>query len=496
MIDQGELLKNPNPEELTQRLQDELEFQLDDTGEWLVSDDFHEVGGVEKGEVLPSRTRISTDGTRFEQGCRIEDLKGLLALTRLKNPNAKDVEAVRDFWPESTRFVTTEEDGYIYIGSEIEPTPEGLEKGYYGFWLSYDIALEAAQRGLSYEEMLADDWRGSTMKQIFEPRTDGRSVIFDRGEDDYYEADEDEEWDSGISADNLKDFPLATRNTSWRVPGTLVVDGQELKDDGIWLIGHNGGEKVDLYFNQSHYDQEKRECDPKRYHLELPIPEKTEVITVNDLVGLNKAKVLNDSNDQEPVEIDVRVTVEDNSVTIESADGTFKMEVHTPVCEDCHKPEWKFRWPTAAEFAEQELGMRKETDVSLRSSSYGRQHGYKAYLEDTDGTKHEYCIDHITDAEQRYVEAHPYASRSKAMVLARKTLDELGYGDVEVDGQLMDRAWGNEKGWWVYPTIKYERAGKEITRYIVGENHYGLVITDDGEIELMLPSREYVEFRA
>lgn len=445
--------------------------------------------------MLPSRTRISADGTRFELGCRIEDLKGLLALTKLKDPSAKDVGAVRDFWPETSRFVTTEEDGYVYIGSEIEPTTDGLEKGYYGFWLSYDIALEAAQRGLSYEEMLADDWRGSTIKQILEPCTDGRSGIFDRGEDDDHKLDEDEEWDSGISADNLRDFPLATHETSWNVPGTLVVDNQELKDDGIWLIGHNGGNKVDLYFNQSNYDQEKREVDSKRYHLELPIPEGTDVSTVNDLTSLSRARVSNDSKDQEPVEIDVQVTVEDNSITVESADGTFKLVVHTPICEDCHKPEWKFRWPTAAEFAEQEMGMRKETDVSLRGARYGGQCGYQAYLEDTDGTKHEYCIDHITDAEQRYVAAHPYASRSKALELARKTLDDLGYGDVEVGGQLMDRAWGNEKGWWVYPTIKYERGSKEITRYIVGDQHYGLVITDDGEVRPMLPPREYVDFR-
>lgn len=494
MIEQSELLRNPSPEELVQRLQSELEFQSDETGEWLISDDFHNVGGLEKGEVIPSRTRISADGTRFEQGCRVEDLQGLLALTRLKNPKTKGVEAIRDFWPESTRFVTTQEDGYIYIGSEIEPTADGVEKGYYGFWLSYDIALEAAQKGISYEEMLAAD-RGNTMKQILEPRTNGRTGIFDKGENDEIETDDDEEWDSGIDVDNLRDFPLVTHETSWHVPGTLVVDGQELKDDGIWLIGHNGGEKVDLHFNQTHYDHEKQEWDSKRYHLELPIPEDAEVNTVNDLAKLSRAKVSNDSNDQEPVEIAVQVTVEDNSIIVESADGTFKMEVHTPVCEDCHKPEWKMRWPTAEEFAEQHLGMRKRTDVSLRSARWGGQHGYQAYLEDTDGTKHEYCIDHITDAEQRYVEAHPYASRSKALELARKTLDELGYGDVEVDGRLIDRALGDEKGWWVYPTIKYERGGKEITRYIVGEQHHGLVITDDGEVQSMLPSREYVEFR-
>lgn len=496
MIDQGELLNRQNPDELTQRLQNELEFKLDEAGEWLNSDDFHNVGGVEKSEVLPSRTRVSVDGARFELGCRIEDLQGLLALTRLNNPAAKDMEAVRDFWPKSTRFVTTEEDGYIYIGSEIEPTPEGLEKGYYGLWLSYEIALEAAQRGLSYEEMFADERRGNTMRQILETRTDGRSGIFDIDEIDGHEVVDDEEWDIGISADNLREFPLVTNETSWNVPGNLVVEGQELEDDRIWLIGHNGGEKVDLHFSQSNYDQEKRGWDYKRYLLELPIPEGSEVRTVNDLATLNKARILTDSTNNVSVEVDVKVTVEDNSVVIESVDGTFRMEVRTPVCEDCHKPEWKFRWPTADEFAEQELSMRKETDISLRSVSYGGQHGFRAYLKDTDGTMHEYCIDHITDAEWRYVKEHPFASRSKALELARKTLDELGYGDVEVDSHLMDRALGNENGWWVYPTIKYERGGKEITRYIVGDQYRGMTISDDGVVQTMLPSREYVEFRS
>jgi hypothetical protein len=485
-------------DELQQRLHSELGFTMQEGGEWLISDDFQDVGGVEKGEVLPSRTRVSADGTRFELGCRIEDIQGLLALSKLNNPNAKGVEAIREFWPDTTHFVTTEEAGYIFIGSEIDPTPDGLEKGYYGFWLSYDIALEAAQRGLTYEEMLADKWRGDTMRLILQPRTDVRDIVFERSKDDDNEADKYEYCESGISVDNLREFPLATYETSWHFPGTLTVDGQELKDDNIWLIGHNRGAKVDLHFSQTHYDNDIKGGNSQRYSLSLTIPEGVTIETVNDMVNLKQAVITKrvDDGEAQLVELVVNVMVEDNDLAVESEDGTFKLELRTPICEDCHKPEWKFRWPSAAEFAEQELGMRNKADVLLRNAGYGGSHGYQAYLEDGDGTKHEYCIDHITDAEQRYVESHPFASRAKAQELARKTLDELGYGDVEVDRQLMHRALGNKKGWWVYPTIKYERNGKEITRYIVGDQHHGLVISDDGEVQPLLPSREYVDFRA
>ena len=78
--------ERPSINPLIPELQSKLGFEFDPSREWLQNDELTQVGGIEHGEWLPARARVSKDGTRFEVGARIQDLEGLLALNRIVRP--------------------------------------------------------------------------------------------------------------------------------------------------------------------------------------------------------------------------------------------------------------------------------------------------------------------------------------------------------------------------------------------------------------------------
>jgi|GEM_PF-7103949 len=488
--------------ELQQKLQSELGFVMDERGEWLISDDFHVINGINYGEDLSGRTRISADGSRFESGYRVEDLQGLLALTKIKNPHASDVDAMRNFWPEDSPVRTTEEDGYLFMGLTIEPTLDGADQNDHDVDVSYIIALSAAQDGRSYDSMLNDEdsWASTLMEQILHPDPEGgasRDLFNRRPRHD--EEDEYEVYDSGITAETLKDFPLTAGAPGWIVPMTLSTPELELsKEQTVHLRRRRGKiiDTIDIPF-ELHDGSEDEDDEPVRYLLSLPVLQDAEINTVADLSKLGLATMAMDTDGRKSkMPFIVNIEVDTNSFSISPIGEEFTVTVRAPLCEDCHKPQWLFRQPTAEENKTlQSRGNYREADIILRSQSSGSTAVYKAELVDRDGAKHEYCIDHIDAAEQRYVAAHPFASRARAFDLGRKVLTELGYADVTLEKEFMDRDW-DDPGWHFYPFIKYSRDDRKITRFIVGDELWGIKVSDDGEVENALPSREYVEFRS
>src|SRR3989338_6509707 len=143
--------------QLPAELQRQLNFEFDPSREWLQNDEMTQVGGLEFGEWLPARARVSKDGTRFEVGARIEDLEGLLELNRLTHETVRDVESIASFWQDNLKFSSKVEEGWLFIGANIEPTMDGLEREYTPVNFAYYVALAAALRGETYEQMLADE---------------------------------------------------------------------------------------------------------------------------------------------------------------------------------------------------------------------------------------------------------------------------------------------------------------------------------------------------
>ena len=113
--------------QLPAELQRQLNFEFDPSREWLQNDEMTQVGGIEHGEWLPARARVSKDGTRFEVGARVQDLEGLLELNRIVRPTVQTVDTVINFWQDNPKFASRIENEWVYIGAKIEPTIEGLE---------------------------------------------------------------------------------------------------------------------------------------------------------------------------------------------------------------------------------------------------------------------------------------------------------------------------------------------------------------------------------
>ena len=485
--------KKPSITILPLEFQRQLSFDLDPSGEWLFNDEFVEAGGDKFGEWLPARARVSKDGTRFEVGARRQDLEGLLELNRIIRPSVQTVETVVNFWENHPKFATRVEDGWIFIGAKIEPTLEGLETDFNPVLLAYEVALESAISGRSYKELTQDKgWYGDVIRHIEGP-VNQRTGLFGRtaSEEETKRQSEEKPEKGGscelrpqITADNLRDFPLDSHRTSLHgTPGTLVRDGESKELKNMWIIAHNGQPTVDIIGYDTQYDRDKREWTDDDTRLQLPIPEGVEIKTVADLARLKTLHIFDD--DKQPVqELDVNVTVENNSFRIVSLDGSFSLEVRTLACTDCQLPYWKFPRPNPEE-REEDLNPYKEFGIhSVRVGGVG---GYQCHVDTKDGKKL-YCYDCVKKLEAAYLKEHPTARRSTAIKIARAKLTEAAYPDVQI---LDTQVWriGN-KGWELFTYIDYERDGKTITRKIGTPT-----ITDDGEFQPNMPSREYINFR-
>lgn len=492
----AERLKPPI-NQLAVELQRQLNFKFDSKKEWLFDDEFNQVGGIEYGESLPARTRVSKDGTRFEVGARVQDLEGLLELNRIIRPTVQTVDAVINFWKNNHKFATRVEDEWVYIGANIEPTIKGLETEYGAVNFAYDVALESAISGRSYEELARDEkWDGHLIiKQIQEPGH-ARTGLFDRTvEEEAWQQCEPESEEGvtcetipPIAANNLREFPLDTNKTSLDgIPGTMITwDGRSKELERAFIIAHNGRPEVEIFNVKSDYDSSKKEWSHDRTAVTLPIPEGVEIKTVKDLVKLHKAqvKLLTDQT-EESAELDVDITVQENSFRIaaQESNNPFSLEIRTSTCTDCQVPYWKFRTPTSEE-AEEDCNPYKE--FGLHFGGGGRGY-YECYV-DTPERKKLYCFDCVKKLEAAYLEKHPTARRSTAIEIAKGKLAEAGYPDVQIwDTQV----WRMEpEQWELFTYIEYERDGKTIRR------HAGIpTLADNGDFEPNMQPREYIDFR-
>ena len=477
---------------LPAELQRQLHFEPDSFGEWLISDKQVDVGGLEFGEWLPARARVSKDGTRFEVGARIEDLEGLLELNRLTHETVRDVESIASFWQDNLKFSSKVEEGWLFIGANIEPTMDGLEREYTPVNFAYYVALAAALRGETYEQMLADEARlGGMIENIQKIDRNSSTGLFKRPVPKRKRQKEQAgsvcEPRPLVTADDLRDFPLDSYRTSLHgMPGTLVKDGVTKELKNMWVIAHNGVEDVEIIDSHSEYNRETREWIHDDTRLQLPIPEGVEIKTVADLAKLKSVRVPGDKGNVSK-EMTVRVEVAQNSFRISSEDGTFDLEVRTSACSDCQLPYWKFRWPEPEEIPP----FGRSPEFSMHSLHAGGARGsYDCWVQTEEGSKL-YCIDCVKKLEAAYLEEHPNARKSEAIKLVRDKLDLEGYSDVQI---REDQVWRSRNdGWEMITYIEYQRDGRTIRR------HTGTpVILDTGEFEEFsenMQSREYIDFR-
>lgn len=466
---------------LTTELQAQFNFAPDPTGQWLQSDNFNHasLGGTEVYEWLPTRTRVLAYGSRLEMGTRRVDIAGLLELAKIIHPRVKGVDHVLNFWDGRPNIKVTEDDEWVYMGVNIEPTTEGFESRFSQPEFAFFAALTAAIEGKSYLQLRRNRWHGAFIKGVENMESRGSSGIFahPRVEGEMTTGSSCE-LPPIITAANLAEYPLETSRNYIHAPVAVIERGRRiLSENRSWIIGHNGRDTVD--FNVHYHDWLREKSRHKSVNLHLLIPEDIEVKSFADLAKLTRAEIYKWNEGYNPQSIsrwetDVRVVVGKHKLRIVTADGNFKLEAKEPTCDSCGTPEWKFRRPT-----EEEDRWDPHPEV---------------YLERTQNER--CCLDCKPKLEEEFANAHPFARRSKALVEGRRRLDELGFSDVEIwENQVFPigayTRKSNNQGWELFTRIKYTRDGREVIRSIGTP-----VLTVDGELVMPeMMSREFVDFR-
>lgn len=500
MTDQAEFLRNPKPPMLTQRLQTELDFTPDDTGEWLVNDEFTESSGINGYEWLPTRVRVLSDGSRLEFGVRKEDLEKTLELARLAGDKAQGVDHLRAFWPDDSRITVVEDEEWLFMGSGIEPSAEGFESDYQGIHFGLEVATAGALKSMGYEEMKADKWFRTWVEAAETKREGYRTILFpqeDTAVDGGYESGGgscsiEDRWDRqapDLGSFRIDDYKKSITNA----PTTLRMGDMVIEGGNGWLIAHNGTDDVTISDSWNEPAEGENRSDWNHYTVKLPITEGIEVTTVSDISKLSRAILeIRYQGTAEPTvtEYPVRITVEDHAVKLESEDGQFAFEVHEPACTGCQAPLWQFRAPTEEEW-EQQYDPRAR-DIVL-PTGFSRNEGvYFFTFGEPQNDRKIYCYDDYVDLCEQFAQEHPFARRQNAVAAIRQRLDTEGYSDVALLSEQTWPVWpGQGTGLELFAYIQYERNGRTITRR-AGRPQ----ITYDGEITLDdLPSREYIEFR-
>lgn len=495
--------------DLPNALTEQFGFSPDPSGQWLQSDDFDHasIGGILEGEWLPVRTRVSTDGARFQIGARVVDLKGLLELSRLTRPERilstdEEYDNMLHFWSTAPDIVqVAEEDGILFMGMEIKPTARGLEASNRD--LAYDAALHAAIEGKSFDQMLKDDWYGDSIKKLLKPRKEGEggySVIFS------YDRVEPEATEGStcpvvplITADTLQDYPLGS---VWYglhdTPGRIKSLGSEKEfKEGAWIViqpGHpnvlDGSRTVQISLPK---------LEDATMTIYLQIPEDVEVQTIDDLKKLNtvEAFVKVGEGGSAVSRTEVAVTVENDSLRILSADQGFEIELGKPCCPECKIPTWKY--PDSDNLINHHGLNKKPSEwgnhafLSGYSSGGGGGTRFRPNFGEYKAKGEEICGNCIIPAVEGFIKEHPLAARSRAIEVARQKLDELGYPDIQIWEDQVWRAgfeYQDVNGWEIYTKLEYERDGRKITR------HTGIpLLQDDGEFVPNLLPDEYIRFR-
>jgi hypothetical protein len=507
MGEQGEQVADSR--ELTHRLQAEFEFRMDDTGEWLMHDEFAQSNGIDGHEWLPCRTRVSTDGRKLEFGARKEDIERTLMLAKIAGDNAQDIDHIRNFWPNDSRITLAEDDEWLFIGTAIEPTPRGFETDMQGASFGLDVALTAAVKGMTYEEMKSHDWFDAFVATAEAKKpSGGYTSLFaeapsedDTPDEDYEDDDSTEEDDQDTENDrwdrqapNLSAHRIDSYNKSVSYAPTVLRIGDKIVEgNNGWLIAHNGTDDVTIYDSWYEPTEDKKGSTWNHYTVKLPIPEGVDVTTVSDMTKLTHVEfAIRYDGTREPTVTThkVQVVVDEHAVRMSSADGTFAFEVKEPCCAECQTPIWKFREPTKEEWAKEDDPLTNEIILPRGMSRGGGV--YHFTLGEDRSNRNMYCYDDCMRLEEEFAQEFPFARRENALAAVRKRLDEEGYSDVQLMAEQTWPVWpGTGTGLELFAYVEYERNGRKIMRRAGTPR-----ITYDGQIDTSsLPSREYIEFR-
>lgn len=493
--------------QLTAELQRQLNFDVDPSGEWLMNDNFLTVGGATGYESLPTIARVSSDGTRYEIGVRRVDLEGVLELAKIIRSTVQTVDTISNFWKNHPKFSTKVEEDMVYISANIEPTLKGFEAGASSVNFAYDIAIESAILGRTYEKLGQDGWYGGIIKQIENPGNGGSVFSKNKSQQptgEEPEKDSTREMIPPITADTLREYPLGS---VWyglpNAPGTVKVERREKRDfvhgwvvlqpENVSGLG-DSGRVVEIRIPETYKEEVLSDEEIPRDDLTvyLQVPGGLTVQTVDDIRNLKTAEVFVKADNTDGYifrRIGITVTMENDSFEIRSADEGFYLKLRKPCCPECQTPTWK--WPIKKD-------MIKNFDVDpkdwgdnphLYEHVAGGVEPPKFYpiFEKANDERLPYCGNCINTVVNRYKEQHPYASRSKAIKLTRKKLDGMGYQGVDI---IESQVWNSNGGWDVLTQLEYQRGGRTITRD-TGSPH----VSHDGEFKPNMLPHEYMAFR-
>lgn len=173
--------------------------------------------------------------------------------------------------------------------------------------------------------------------------------------------------------------------------------------------------------------------------------------------------------------------MQDDSINIKSENGIFVVELKKPSCGGCGIPNWKFPWI-------KDEPDQREMELLGGFYSVSSSLGILRLFVDTSEGRECLCANCVKPIVQSYLDGHPFITKSRAISVVRRRLDEAGYEGVDI---LADQVWRmGEKQWTFMTGVHYQRDGRKILRYTGTP-----VFSDEGEFKLNMAPHEYVNFR-
>ena len=222
--------------------------------EWLIHDEIASVGGYvdfELYEWLPTRARVRSDGTRYEVGVRNEDLEGLLALAKIINPQCQGLDHVKNFWKDHPKFSVKEEEGWMYIGTNMDPTPMDFEMEYDPAQDAYDLTLIATIGNMTYEQMKNHERYGDDMKEVEDP--EGQKILFSRIPEGLEQMVADGYERLSPSDDRLRVISITRKKLDEAGYPEVEID-----EDQVWKVDSDEEEKGWQIFTRIKYERDGR----------------------------------------------------------------------------------------------------------------------------------------------------------------------------------------------------------------------------------------------
>ncbi len=465
-------------------LQVTLGFEKDQSGEWLVHDEFVGVGNpYQHGETVPASIQVASDGSHYRIRTHRNDIEGILALSALNNPQTGTFVDFTAFWNDHPKFRTFLDDDHVYIGMNITPTPAGFEEDVFTVNEAYDLALSAVMEGKSYRDLLENEETREELARI--EGVHGRSLLFSSMEQELYGDRPEREPEPPIEADTLADFPIGRSRTSMNfVPGNIRLGSEDRKIESAWVVLQPAHDMVPrrlvIWDPVSRYDREKGEWDKDTLTLEIPIPDEVDIQTMKDLEKLTSVQLKRERVSTEEANFPVSISVVEDTLTGTSYDGNVEVKLEKPTCDNCEQPNWKFPFP------DDELAEELEEVRSFFGYNIGA--GIMRFQVPVADRTECICANCVRPLVNQYLQDHPFATKKRAINVARRRLDESGNTNIQI---IEDQVWRTgESGWEFMTELEYERNGRKIKRYTGTPT-----LTDDGSFNNNLKSREYINFR-